>query len=154
MKKISSFLIVAISLLFCIPANAQTGSVPVEKIQKLLNKAVGQKYMNLMGNDEKITKQVITENTYTLYYTGLGKYGSKWVLDYTSIQWGKGFNHFSAQENGNSKLTRFVFEFKDKHGFHMHVEGENDNDKSTRNSLEFYVLTKDADEMSSLIKNN
>jgi len=152
MKKISSIFIATSLLLLSVSINAQT--VPVEKIQKLLDKAAGQKYLSIVGSEQKLTKQVFTVNSYVMSYTGLGKYGSKWVLEYTGINWYSGFNHFSTTENSNSKLTRFVFDLKDKHSFYMHVEGEGDNKKSTRNSLEFYVLTKDAEEMEALLKTN
>ncbi len=152
MKKISSIFIATSLLLLSISVNAQPGSVPVEKIQKLLDKAAGQKFMSIMGNDQKLTKQVITTDTYTISYTELGKYGSKWVQQTINIKWGSGFNHFSTTENSNSKLTRFVFQFKDDMKFDMHVEGKTDDDLSKTTQLEFYVLTKDAEEMSTLIK--
>lgn len=151
MKKMKAISIAAILLFIC-SVNAQSGSIPVAKIQKLLDKAVGQKYVNTLGNDDKITKQVLTENTYTLYYTGLGKYGSKWVVEYSNIQWDKGFEQFSSEGYGNSKLRRYVFQFEKKIDLHMHVEGET-SDKSTTTSLEFYILAKDEAEMDSFIKN-
>lgn len=151
MKKISAAFIATSLLLFALSVTAQ---VPVEKIQKLLDKASGQKYVNLMGNDEKITKQVITANSYTISYTGLGKYGSKWVQENTNIPWSDGFNHYSSEDNSNSKLTLFVFKFKTDMDFYMHVEGKEGSPKSKTGSLEFYVLTKDAAEMEALIKGN
>ena len=148
MKKL---IIICLLLATILTINAQSGSIPVAKIQKLLNKAVGQKYVNVGGNQEKITKQVLTENTYTLYYTGLGKYGSKWVEEYSNIQWDKGFTHFFGRGYGNDKLRLYVFQFEKEVGRHMHVEGET-SDKSTTTSLEFYILAKDGAEMDSLIK--
>ena len=131
--------------------NAQSGSIPVAKIQKLLNKAVGQKYVNVGGNDEKITKQVLAETTYTLYFTQLTKYGSKWVRDYSNIQWDKGFTHFFGLGYGNDKLMRYEFTFEKKIDEEFHVEGET-SDKRTTSFLTFYILAKDATKMNSLIK--
>lgn len=152
MKKMKTIGIAA-TLLFICSVNAQNGSIPVVKIQKLLDKAVGQKYVNTMGNDEKITKQVLTENTYTLYFTGLGKYGSKWVWEYSDIKWDKGFRQYSTEGRGNSKLRQYVFKFEKDMNWYMHVEGET-SDKNTTTSLEFYILAKDEAEMDSFIKND
>jgi hypothetical protein len=150
MKKITSVFIAASLLLISVSVNAQ---IPVEKIQKLMDKAAGQKFMSLMGNDQKLTKQVITADTYTISYTESGKHGSKWVEQTSNIKWGSGFKHFSTTENSNDKLTRFVFHYENKDmPFDMHVEGKPNNGLSTTYALEFYVLTKDADEMSALIK--
>ena len=147
-----SIIITAVTMFFICFANAQTGSVPIAKIQKLLDKVEGQKYVNLMGREEKITKQEITENTYTFNYTGLGKYGSKWVQESTNIEWDKGFTHYSSTGYGNDKITICSFKFKNELNWYMHVKDETGSPKSTRKSLEFFILTKDYPEFKALIK--
>lgn len=147
-------IIIATAVMLCFfSVKAQSGPIPVAKIQKLLDKAVGQKYVNLMGNKEQITRQEITETTYTLFYIGLGKYGSKWEIESTNIQWDKGFNYFTMSGRGNDKLTQLIFEFKNEMNWNMHVEGKTGDDRPPTNRLEFYILTKDYDEFNSLIKN-
>lgn len=147
-----SIIITTAAVLYYFTVNAQTGTLPVEKIQKLLNKTEGLKYVNTMGNDEKITRQEITETTYSFYYTGLGKYGSKWVQEFTNIPWGKGFKQFTMEGHGNARLTVCVFRFESDLDFYMHVQGETGNGKSKGKSLEFYILTRDRAEFEALIK--
>ena len=147
-----SIIIAAATMFFFCSANAQSGSVPIAKIQKLLDKAEGQKYVDVSGREEKITKQEITENTYTLYYTDLGKYGSKWVVESTNIQWEKGFNHYSMGGYGNNKITICKFDFENELNWYMHVQDETGTPKSARKSLEFFILTKDYAEFEALIK--
>ena len=71
-KNMKSINIATATMLFFFSVNAQTRSFPVEKIQNLLNKAEGKKYVETLGNDMKITKQVITADSYTFYYSGVG----------------------------------------------------------------------------------
>lgn len=149
MKKMKSLIIVAITIMYCNSVNAQIVSIPVAKIQILLDKAIGQKYVNLLGNDEKITKQVLSESTYSLFVTSKK---DKWVTEYSNIQWGDGFTHYITDAPGNDKLKICEFKFKRKTiNFNKHGEGESGNDRDF-NSFEFYILAKDSDEMQRLIK--
>ena len=148
-----SIIITTAIILFFNSVSAQSSSIPVEKIQKLLVNTEGQNYVNVMGNKEKITKQTITLNSYTFYYTGLGKNGSNWRNESKNIQWDKGFTYFSMVASGNDKLTKITFKFENELDWSMYLEGKDEAaSKNTRNSLEFYILTADFDEFKTLIK--
>lgn len=141
-------LIIATATMLCFfSANAQTETIPVEAIQKFLNKAVGQKFES--NGDIKITKQVISETTYTLYKK---RNGTKWVAGNTNIQWDNAvyFKHYKI--NGNDKLTVCRFSFSNEMNWFYHVESETETDKLTIKYVEFYILTIDYYDFVDLMK--
>jgi hypothetical protein len=143
-----SIIIALATLLIFFPAYAQPDILPVAKIQKLLDRAEGETYVNIIGSTYKVTKQEITATTYTIYQTLLKK-GSKFIDEYTNIQWEKGFVAYSMvphPEEKNGKLTRCAFKFN------VHLTLKGTHSTQTQEYLEFFVLTKDYDEFESLIK--
>jgi hypothetical protein len=150
MKTISAILI---ATTFILASSSVSAQIPVEKIQPLLDKATGQKYVNITGKEVKITNQNITADTYTFNFSGTAKKSTAWVHEYSGIRWADGFNVFFDPASGNEKLTLFTIKFKNDISFYMHIDGESSNYKSTRSTMEFYILTKDADQIKALIKN-
>jgi hypothetical protein len=143
-----SLIIATATMLFFYSVNAQSGSIPVAKIQKLLEKAAGQKYFDFEKNDVKIMKQEVTGATYTLYYN---KDGKKYVEERTNIPWSGGFELSQIYAYGNDKLTQCVFDFKKELKSFSHIQGES-GFKITSFKLKLFVLTKDYAEFEALIK--
>ena len=148
MKKLLTICLLIATTIY---VNAQNGSIPFAKIQKLLDKTVGIKKVNLiLGSEEKITKQLITETSYSLYFTGLGKYKSKWIWECSEIPWDNGFIYFSGN-SGSEKLTRCVFQFKTIMKKTQKTEDRPDIYDVSSNEVEFYILKKDIIELENLI---
>src|SRR5690242_4493068 len=92
-------------------ARSQSRDEVFASIQKILNKAKGERLKSFTGED-KITQQVFTPATVSCSKQGLGKYGSEWVERYTNISWNDIFEHYIFSESSNDKLQLVQIKFK------------------------------------------
>lgn len=131
---------------------AQTREQVFEKIQKLLDKAVGEKVKGF-SNEEKITKQVFTPTLVSCNKKGLSKYGSEWVNRYTNISWNDFFEHFIYDATSDGKLQEIKLRFKkDFKSEFFTSDKAGDDDPSQYNVMELYIREKDKDEADKYFK--
>jgi hypothetical protein len=130
--------------------NAQTkDSEFFKKVQKLVSKAEGEKFLGLMGNDNKVGDQIFSFDVVSVTEIGKGKYSSNWVHEYSNIDW-TSLSYFYGGARGNDKLSVFYIKLKKACSFSHHVEGEKTKDNDKRNTIEIYFLSKHLDEIKAL----
>lgn len=128
-------------------ALSQTREQVFAGIQKLLDRAVGEK-MNSFDDTEKITKQVFTAALVSCSKKELSKYGSEWVSRYTNISWNDLFEHVIGDATSDGKLREIKLRFKkDFKSEYFTSDEPGDNDPDQYNVMELYVRQKDEAEM-------
>jgi hypothetical protein len=148
---LKSLLFLLLTTVVC-SAGAQTRQQVFDEIQKLLNKAVGEKVGSFSGED-KITKQVFTDKMVSCYKKGLSKYGSEWVHRYTNIPWNDFFEHviYDATSDGKLKVVKLTFKKRFTSEFFTSDKAGAD-DPSEYSSMELYAKAKDGEEMEKYLK--
>ena len=124
-------------------------------IQKLLIKASGQKVQSnnvFAKKDDKLGKQVFTENEVTVNTIPEGKSKYEWINRATEIKWNEFLDYLIYTEFKNSNLQIVKLNFKKwcKTEYFTNDKMSDDN-PSTSSSFEFYVLTSDKKEMEQLL---
>ncbi|MBO9657895.1 MAG: hypothetical protein J7527_03640 [Chitinophagaceae bacterium] len=151
--KRKNFLLLAVFLqLAFLHSFAQTKEQVHASIQKLLNKAVGQKLSSFTG-DKKITKQVFSSAEVSLNEKNLNKYGTEWVHRYTDIPWNDFYEHVIFDESSNNKLNMLKMRFKKSFKSEFFTSDKpGDEDARKYNTIELYLLAKDAEAMEEQMK--
>jgi hypothetical protein len=148
MKKL--LLLFAFSATLCL-LNAQTrDSEFFKKVQKVISKAEGKKYVNLMGYDKKVGEQVFTYDVVSVISKGLGKYDSNWVTEYSKIDWSS-LSYSLSGVYGNDDLTEFYIRLKSNCKEMFYAEDKKENDGFyVSNEIKIYVLSKHVDELKAI----
>lgn len=147
MKNLVLLLVIVASAFY---VNAQTANAPIfNQVEKILNKAKGQKVMDLSGNYDKIGKQTFNYGLVSVETSGMGKYSSDWLSDYTNINW-KSLTYYGGEARGNDKLIEFHIKLKEVCKQNYHVKEEVDKDSTKSNEIVLYFLEKDYDTIKKL----
>lgn len=121
-------------------------------IQRLLDRAVGEKKSGFMG-ERKITKQVFARTTIACYQKALGKHGSEWVNRYSDFSWNDFFDHSILVLAENSKLSQltliFKKNFKDEY---FTSDRTGDDSPNYYNKMELFILEKDKTDAEKYVK--
>lgn len=142
--------------LFCsLQINAQTRQEVFTSIQKLADKASGEKVKTndvFAKKDDKLGKQVITEKVMAVNTIPKGKSDYEWISRATEMSWNDFFDFliFSEYINNNLQIVRLNFNkpFKTEHFTNDETSGAY---PSTSDRFEFYILTKDKNELTQLL---
>ncbi len=142
--------------LFCsLQINAQTKQEVFTGIQKLVDKASGEKVKSndvFSKKDDKLGKQFFTEKEITVSTIPGGKSDYEWISRATEMSWNDFFDFliFSEYINNNLQIVRLNFNkpFKTEHFTNDETSGAY---PSTSNRFEFYILTKDKNELTQLL---
>jgi hypothetical protein len=142
--------------LFCsLSLSAQTKQEVFSSIQKLVDKASGEKLKSdnvFAKKEDKLGKQIFTEKMITVNTIPGGKSDYQWVSRYTDIPWNDFFDYgiYTEFKNGNLQIVELKFKETFKHEFFISDE-ERDEKPDNYSSLKFYVLTKDEKELAQLL---
>lgn len=151
--KTATLLVASLLLLSC--TFAQSKQEVFGSIQKLLNKAVGEKIKtdNIFAKDpDKLTRQTFTENEVTVIRKPADKKDYQWVTRASNIPWNDLFDYsiFTEYENSDVQIVKINFKKTYKREYYPSKDDGSDI-PSTSTSLEVYVLTKDKKEMELLL---
>ena len=134
---------------------AQSKQEVFSSIQKLLIKASGQKVQSnnvFAKKDDKLGKQVFTENEVTVNTIPEGKSKYEWINRATEIKWNEFLDYliYTEFKNSNLQIVKLNFKKRCKTEYFTNDKMSDDN-PSTSSSFEFYVLTSDKKEMEQLL---
>lgn len=134
---------------------AQSKQEVFSSIQKLLEKASGQKVQSnnvFAKKDDKLGKQVFTENEVTVNTIPEGKSKYEWINRATEIKWNEFLDYliYTEFKNSNLQIVKLNFKKRCKTEYFTNDEKGNTN-PSTSSSFQFYVLTSDKNELEQLL---
>jgi hypothetical protein len=128
--------------------NAQTkDSEFFNKVQKLISKAKGAKYIGVTGEEEKVGEQVFTYDSVTVNQISLDKDNSGFFTHCSEIDWLSFKSFYDIHTKGNTNLIYFYMEFKNKC---KNVYNRDPILKRESYKIIIFVLLKDLDELISI----
>jgi hypothetical protein len=111
-------------------------------IQKILNRANGEKIKTFTG-EERLIKQVFTPNEVSCYTKNL-EYKSNWVKRYTGIPWNDLSEHGIHNQTGDGKIEVVILQFKKYFKIEdFTTDATEDVLPNSHNRMELYALEKD-----------
>jgi len=155
MKKLTTICIITIlTILTTSFTKNQSQSDVISKIQELLVHAEGMTYVDISGNEVKITGQKITQNSITRYTTEtLKNKKTNWESKISNINWDADFEQYTTEVRGNQKLVECVFQFEN---YDMMVTinevGKNDIAPFNTSGVSYFILDKDYEKFIALTK--
>lgn len=139
-----TFLLWGLLLVGSFSAQGQSKAEAMREVEKLLQKAVGQKVLNFVGQEQKIISQVFGEK---LVAVTLKSNDTNWTSEYTQIPWEQVKDYFYGQAKGNKSLYQLNIEFKGKVTHYYFHDSADKGESQTFSSVELYFKQSDLEKI-------
>jgi hypothetical protein len=135
-------------LLMCCTLGARAQSKPeaAREVEKLLQKATGQKVLNFVGQEEKVVSQVFGEQLMSVTLKSKSS-DTNWTSEYTQIPWERMQTYFYGPAKGNDNVYELHIKFSSPMKYRHFYDAANKGEEDTSSTIELYFKKSDLDKI-------